>query len=177
MKPCDRWRDELADRALGACASPALAAHLAKCPACSAALAQLQARACEIDDGIRQLVASELSANAAARILAQVESRAPQRRSSPRWKTAAAAFAALVILAVWANETWKLRERREETVKALSAAADISNWRSPTQDLLRSPYDTLLKGPPRLGEYFYELKPGTLKMEHYAPRAKERENP
>ena len=175
MKPCDQWREALADCALGAPASPALAKHLENCPACSAALTKLQACAREIDDGIRQLAASEPSANSAARILAQVDSRALQRHWLPQWKAIAAAFAALVIVAVSANEMWKQRERLEETEKALSAAVDISSWRSPTQDLLRSPYDTSLKGPPRLGEYFYELKTDTLKMEHYAPRAKERE--
>lgn len=177
MKPCDPWREELADCALGLPASRALAKHLAKCSACSAALRKSQARVRDMDDGMRRFAAAEPSPNSAAIILAQIGSGVPQRPSLPHPRTIAAAFAALVILAVSAFTASRLRERREETEKAFSAAADISNWRSPTQDLLRSPYDSLRRGSPRLGEYFYELKPDTLPREHHAPRAKEKENP
>jgi hypothetical protein len=177
MKPCDPWREELADCALGLPASPALAEHLTKCSACSAALRKLQARVRDMDDGMRQLAAAEPSPNSAASILARVGSRVRQRPWLPHPRTIAAAFAALVIFAVSALTAWRLRERQAETEKALSAAADISNWSSPTQDLLRSPYDSLRRGPPRLGKYFFELKPDTLNREHHAPRAKEKENP
>jgi anti-sigma factor RsiW len=175
MKPCDPWRQELADCALGAPASAALAEHLEECPACSAALDKWQARVREIDTGIRQLAASEPSPNAAAHILAHVGSR--QRRWLPRGRTIVAAFAALIILAVTVQGVLRLREARGEMEKALSAAAYISDWRSPTQNLLHSPYDAMHKDSPRLGEYFYELERDALKMKHYLPRAKETEKP
>jgi hypothetical protein len=177
MKPCDPWREELANCALGLPASRALAEHLTKCSACSTALRKLQARVRDLDDGMRRLTAAEPSPNSAASILAQIGSRVPQRPWLSHPRTIAAAFAALVILAVSAFTASRFRERRQETEKALSAAADISKWRSPTQDLLRPPYDSLRGGSPRLGEYFYELKPDTLNRERYTPRAKEKENP
>lgn len=75
-------------------------------------------------------------------------------------------FAALIILAVTVEGVLRLREARESTEKALSAAAYISEWRSPTRNLLRSPYDAVHKDSPRLGEYFFELKTDSLKTKH-----------
>jgi hypothetical protein len=177
MKPCDPWRQELSDYALGAVPSAALAKHLQDCLAYSAALGKWQARLRDINDGLRQLVAKEPSANGADAILAQVRSRARPRPWSSREQVAAAAIAALVILAVSLGVVSGLREKRRETDKTLLAATRISNWRSPTQDLLRSPYDTLHRTPPRLGEYFYPFKTDTLNVDHQAPREKEDENP
>lgn len=36
--------------------------------------------------------------------------------------------------------------------------ATISDWRSPTESLLRSPSDDLLRSTPRLGNFYYELQ-------------------
>lgn len=88
-----------------------------------------------------------------------------------------ATFAALIILAVTVQGVLRLREAREAAEKALSAAAYISEWRSPTRNLLRSPYDAVHKDSPRLGEYLYELETNSLKTKHYIPRAKETERP
>src|ERR1700692_3071817 len=101
MNPCDRWRDGIAEHALGSPAEPELAEHLAKCPACSAALARMQSVTRAIDGGIRQMAAAEPVANGPARIVAQVRSRAEQVRWwQPTGRTVVAAFAVLVFLAV-----------------------------------------------------------------------------
>lgn len=176
MKPCNHWRQKLADYALDTPPSAELTEHLQKCPACSAALDKWRLRVREIDEGIRQLAVPEPSTNAVARILARVDSRNRQQRWFPSGRTVAAAFAALVILALSVEGMVTLRHRRDETQKTLSAAAYVSNWKSPTQNLLVSPYDALPKRSPRLGKYFYDLKTDNLKIEHYAPRAKEKEN-
>lgn len=176
MKPCDLWREKLTECALGAPASAALTEHLQHCPACSAALRESQARLRKVDDGIRALVASEPAANAAKEILSSVESRVRSRRWFSPAMSAAAAFAVLVILAVSLAVVWKY-EKRKDLEETLSAAASISNWKSPTQDLLHSSYDSLHKGPPRLGEYFYPVKTNASKVNHPAPLEKERQNP
>lgn len=177
MKPCNHWREELADHVLGAPAGPALSAHLEQCPACSSALREWQARIRKVDDAIRQLAASEPFADAASRVLTDLRSR---RRSGiwvPQWKTAAAAFAGFAILAATLTYAWWTREQRKETDRVLSAAGGIASWKSPTQGLLRSPDEFWRKRPPRLGEYFYELKPDVLKIENLVHRGKEREDP
>lgn len=177
MKPCDHWREELANHVLGAPASAALAGHVEECAACSSALREWQAHMRGIDEGIRQLAASEPSAEVASRVMASVRSRSKPIAWVPQWKTAAAALAGLLILGASVTVVWRTREQRKQTEQVISAAAGISSWTSPTQDLLRSSYEAWRKSPPRLGEYFYELKTDGLKMEHPARRGKEKEDP
>jgi anti-sigma factor RsiW len=176
MKPCDQWREALADFALGSPADSRLAEHLGKCAACSAALARMQSLTREVDAGVRQLVSEEPDPNSAARILAEVGTTAEQARPLPTGRTIAAAFAVAVLLTFSLGELWRLRTQREETERALSAAAEIFTWKSPTRELLRSPYDSLLKSAPRLGETFYPLDTGSLKKDSSARRTKEKQN-
>jgi hypothetical protein len=178
MKPCDRWRESLAEFALGAPADPGLEEHLQKCASCSGALAKMQSLTGEIDRGIRQLAFAEPDVEAAPRILAEVAARAEQsRRWGPAGRTIAAAFAAVAFLAASLGISWRHRAQREETERALSAAAGISRWRPPTRELLRSPYDGLLTGGPRLGETFYHLDTGGFGTGHSARGAKEKLKP
>jgi hypothetical protein len=178
MKPCERWRASLAEFALGAPADPGLAEHVRKCASCSVRLAKMQSLTGEIDRGIQQLAFAEPDVKAAARILAEVASQAePSRWWRPAGRTIAAAFAAVVFLAVSLGISWRYRAQRQETERALSAAAGISRWKPPTRELLRSPYDSLLKGAPRLGETFYRLDTGGSGTDHSARGAKEKQKP
>jgi hypothetical protein len=70
---------------------------------------------------------------------------------------------------------WRVRSQREDAEVALSMASRISSWKSPTQELLRSPYESVLSGTPRLGEGFYQLDAGGLKRKNSAPRVKEKQ--
>jgi anti-sigma factor RsiW len=175
MKPCEHWRETLGEHALGSAADPELAEHLRKCAACSAALAKMQSLTREIDAGVRRLVAEEPEANGAARIVAEVDARAEQDRWLPTGRAIAAAFTAVVFLAASLGVLWRLRVQREDAERALSVAARISSWKSPTQKLLRSPYESELKGTPRLGEGFYRLDSGGVRTDNSAPRAKEKQ--
>jgi hypothetical protein len=178
MKPCDRWRESLAEFALGAPADPGLAEHLQKCRSCSVALAKLQSLTGEIDRGIQQLAFAEPDVEAAAGILAEVASRAEQSRGwGPAGRTIAAVFAAVAFLAASLGISWRHRAQREETERALSAAAGISRWKPPTRELLRSPYDGLLRGGPRLGETFYRLDTGGFGTGQSARGRKEKRKP
>jgi hypothetical protein len=176
MNPCDRWRDGIAEHALGSPAEPGLGEHLANCPGCSAALARMQLVTRAIDGGIRQMAAAEPDANGAARIVAQVHSQTEQARWwQPAGRTVAAAFAVLIFLAASLGVMWRVRSQRENAEVALSMASRISSWKSPTQELLRSPYESVLSGTPRLGEGFYQLDGSGLKTKNSAPRVKEKQ--
>ena len=177
MKPCDYWRESLAELALGAPSAPGLAEHLGTCAACSAALAKMQLLTGEIDRGIQQLAHAEPDATGAARVLAQVSSRAAQTRWVLAGRTIAAAFAAVAFLAAALGISWRHRAQREETERALSAAAGISRWKPPTRELLRSPYDGLLRGGLRLGETFYRLDTDGFGTGHSARVRKEKRKP
>ena len=158
MKPCDQWREALADFALGSPGDSRLAEHLGKCAGCSAALAMMQSLTREIDAGVRQLVSGEPDVDGAARILAEVGTKAEQARWLPTGRTIAAAFAVAVLLTFSLGELWRLRTQREETERALSAAAEIFTWKSPTRELLRSPYDSLLKKRATPGRNFLSTR-------------------
>ena len=169
MKPCkDWWRERLAEHALGAPASDALESHLKECPRCVGALIEQRARAEQIDAGIRLLAASEPSPQSAARVLAVVRS-SRRRRWVPERKRLAAVLAGIAILTVSGDYVWRVHRQRVESERVLSAGAAIARWRSPTQDLLRSPAHAWLKAPPRLGEYFYPLKTDVWNKEKEGP--------
>jgi hypothetical protein len=175
MNPCDRWRYVLAEYALGSRVEPGLAEHLEKCSSCSAALAKLRTLTREIDGGIRQLAAVEPDAGGAGRILAEVRSRAEGSRWwQPTGRTVSAALVAVIFLAPSLGLFWRVRVHREDEEKALSAAAAISSWKSPTQELLRAPYASVLDGSPRLGKTFYPIERADLKSKNSTPRAKEK---
>jgi hypothetical protein len=176
MNPCDHWREGLAEHALGSPADPGLAKHLENCANCSAALARMQSLTGAIDHGIRQLASGEPDASGAAHILAELSFRAEETRWwQPTGATVAAAFAAVLFLTASIGVFWKVRLQREDGRRELSAAARISSWKSPTQELLRAPYESVLKGTPRLGEGFYQLEIGGRKTDHSARRAKEKQ--
>jgi hypothetical protein len=175
MNPCDHWREGLAEHALGSPADPGLAEHLENCSDCSAALARMKSLTGVIDHGIRQLASAEADASGAAHILAQLSSGSEETRCwQPTGATVAAAFAAVLFLAASFGLFWKVRIQREDAGKELSAAARISRWKSPTQELLRSPVASVLEGTPRLGEGFYQLEIGGRNTDHSARRAKEK---
>jgi len=150
MKPCDKWKEAVIECALGEPPGAALEQHLAACPVCSMALAAWRKRAAQLDATLQDLTAVEPGPHMPARILAGIEDGA----SRPfYWRLIPAA--ALAVIACAVVSLYRPAEPRRPgpaTVTALSA------WRSPTQSLLRSSADPLLKGVPRFGEGFLEMK-------------------
>ena len=157
MKPCDpRWREELANHALGLPASSALREHLASCAVCSATLREWQARIQKVDAGVQQLTASEPSPNAQSRLLAELRSK-PQHAWLRRWQWQTGALCGLFLVIALSFYRWKVFEQRREAEKLVFAASAIGRWKSPTEGLLRSSNDRWLAMPPQLGKYFYPL--------------------
>ena len=148
MIPCREWKDALIDHALGQSADAALEAHLAGCSACAAALRGWRERAAQLDPAIRQLTASEPGPYGPERIL----SRAAVQSRRPFYGRLVWALPLIVLLVL---ASYKLTRREPPVTHSLTA---LSNWRSPTQSLLRSPADPLLKDMPRLGEGYFQMK-------------------
>ena len=144
MNDCREWKDALIDHALGQSADAGLEAHLAGCPACTEALRGWRERAAQLDPAIRQITAGEPGPYGPERILARVA--LPPRR--PLYARLAWAPPLIILLAL---TFYKLSRPEPRIPLPLTA---LSTWRSPTQSLLRSPADPLLKDVPRLGEGF-----------------------
>lgn len=158
MTACADWREQLVDHALGLPVSPGLEAHLAGCAACASALAAWRAQVEQLDTGVRQLVASEPSPYLRSRVLAELNSQSARFVWVERWRRALAALAVVAGLAVLGYAVRGALERQKQ-VETVSAALALSQWRSPTEALLQSPADALLKTVPRLGESFFTIKP------------------
>ncbi|HKZ53458.1 MAG TPA: zf-HC2 domain-containing protein [Candidatus Acidoferrales bacterium] len=158
MNACHRWNDLLLDYAWGAC-EPAAAArvedHLAACAPCTATLADLRTREQQIDAALGQLVrGAEPSSHFRAHVLAAAQASAAPAAGQPAWKGALAAVAVVLLAAVFLPplaERWAaLTERRQTSVS-------LSEWRSPTESLLRAPAHELMQSAPRLGEFYFPL--------------------
>ncbi len=169
MKACEQWREEILDHALGRPAGAALAAHLHCCAACSGALAKWRERAGEMDAGIRRLAAAEPSPELEAQVLGRIHERSSATAWFSGWKVAGVLLACAAAIALFFYQSQLKIQREREQV--LSAAAALSRWRSPTATLMNSPSQQWLWTAPRLGETFFDLKPGTRSSKQ------EKENP
>jgi len=143
MNAHSQWEQSLVDHALGEPAGAELQAHLASCPECSAALEELRTRGGVLDSTLRQMAAQEPRPGGPQRVMARIgEPAAPIHVL--RWASATmAATAALVGLWMWSGY-------------GRPPASTLSTWRSPTESLLRSPADPLLKSVPRVGDAYFE---------------------
>lgn len=158
MTACADWREQLLDHSLGLPVSPGLEAHLAGCAACASALAAWRVQVEQLDTGVRQLVASEPSPYLRSRVLAEINSQSARFVWVERWRRELAALAVVASLTVLAYIVRGALERQKQ-VETVSAALALSQWRSPTEALLQSPADALLKTVPRLGEPFFTITP------------------
>ena len=148
MTDCQKWKDALIDHALGQPADAALEEHLAACPACAEVLRAWRERAAQMDPAIRQITTVEPGPYGPERILSRVALR-PRR---PLYGRLAWVLPLVILLALTFYKLYRPEPRAPLPLTALST------WRSPTQSLLRSPADPLLKDVPRLGEGFFQMK-------------------
>jgi anti-sigma factor RsiW len=151
MTTCHRWNDELVDSALGRTPTPELSAHLALCAECSDALEAWRARASAMDRMLTRLARPEPRSGGPERVLARIATTAP----ATAWLRFVSATFAMVVLACLIVFT----------ARPVRTTASLSTWRSPTQSLLRSAADPLLRSVPRLGDGLLEMHP---EKENYA---------
>lgn len=149
MNACREWKDRLLDVALGAPAKE-LEVHLAVCPACAAALADFRAQRQRLDAAVHQLVgAAEPSPALRARVLAAVESVPAAGQAQPASVGALAAVAVIVLAGLLLDQP----------ATAPRPLTSLSDWRSPTDWLLETPGDALLRSTPRVGDFYFPLEP------------------
>lgn len=146
VRPCRQWEERLTDVALGGAYEPALEAHLTSCQACAAALETLRARASQLDETLRNMAAAEPPAGLADRIMLGIE-----ERPAPRWNWRLALAGVVLSVALIV-----MLDRRATQPPAPDVTTAISQWRSPTESLLRSHSDSLFSTIPRFGEKYGE---------------------
>jgi hypothetical protein len=158
MTGCNKWKGELFNVALGQRASSALEQHLASCAGCREVLASLRERSGQMDAGLRALVnAEEPSPAFRGRLMQSIEAR---RSSEFHWRgpvrvlAAGAALAALVFAFAISVDH---RSGTRDFLTSRSNSAAISDWRSPTDALLRTSAAEFLTTSPRLGETYFPM--------------------
>ena len=154
---CEKWKDPLREAALTGTTAKELEEHLRGCAKCSAELDEVRARAARLD-ALLPLVAqgAEPSADFRARVLAAAAA-ASERKGARPWRvwTLAGATAAFVLLMIGAT----MYRRAAQTIPAeeLAAVQRLAEWRSPSDGLLMTPGQEILKTMPRLGKSYLNV--------------------
>jgi ElaB/YqjD/DUF883 family membrane-anchored ribosome-binding protein len=155
---CEKWRDPLREAALTGTTAKELEEHLRSCAKCSAELDEVRARA-ERLDALLPLVTqgAEPSADFRARVLAAAAATREGKRARPWrvWTLAGAAAAVVVALVIG----MALQRRTARTIlgSELAGAQKLAEWRAPSDGLLVTPGQEILRTVPRLGESYLNV--------------------
>jgi hypothetical protein len=155
---CAKWKDELLEAALTETAAAGLREHMLKCADCTADSAALRARNERLDT-LLPLVAqgSEPSVDFRARVLAAAEASETSRGIAwPEWQRAGA-MAAILVVALVISFTLYRRDARTLPQGELEAVQKLSEWRAPSDALLKTPGLEILQTTPRLGETYLQV--------------------
>jgi anti-sigma factor RsiW len=157
---CEKWKDPLREAALTGTTAKELEEHLRSCAKCAAELDEVRARA-ERLDALLPLVAqgAEHSADFRARVLAAATKEAKRARPWRVW-TLAAATAASVVLMIGAAMYWRAAHGGvAQTIQDTKVAAvqKLAEWRAPSDSLLVTPGQEILRTMPKLGESYLNV--------------------
>jgi hypothetical protein len=152
---CEKWKDQLLEAALTGAMAKDLEEHLRSCVKCSAELDEGRARAARLE-ALLPLVAqgAEPSADFRAGVLAA----AGEGKRAGRWRmwTLAGAAAAIVVV-VMIGVNLQRRTARMIAENELAAAQKLAEWRAPSDGLLVTPGQEILRTTPRFGESYLNV--------------------
>jgi hypothetical protein len=155
---CEKWKDPLREAALTGATAKDLEEHLRSCAICSAELGEVRACAARLD-ALLPLVAqgAEPSADFRARVLAAAEATGEGKRARPWRAWTLAGAAAVVVVVLMISVTFQRRTARMIPLEELAAAQKLSEWRAPSDGLLVTPGQEILRNMPRLGESYLNV--------------------
>jgi hypothetical protein len=154
---CEKWNDQILEAALTGAASTDFEKHLRGCAICSSALDAARARKAQMDQ-LLPLVArgAEPPVDFRARVLVAAEA-ANEGKRARHWRlwTLAGTAAAIVVLVI--GVTMYRRTAQAVPEEELAAAQKLAEWRAPSDGLLRTPGQEILKAMPRLGKSYLNV--------------------
>lgn len=149
--PCEKWKDHLLEAALTGARPKDLELHLRNCEGCAVELRELEAIR-ERQDSLLPLLArgSQPSLDFRTRVMAAAEAASKSGRA-PRWRVwvLVGATAAAVTVFLVQRGTVRTTEAKE-----LAGAQKLAEWRAPSDSLLKTPGQEILKTTPKLGESY-----------------------
>jgi hypothetical protein len=154
---CEKWRDQLLEAALTGATAKDFEEHLRSCTICSTELDVVRERKARMDE-LLPLVArgAEPPADFRARVLAAAEAAGEGKRTR-RWRlwTLAGATAAMVMLMIGAA----MYRRTAQTIPRdeITAIQKLAEWRAPSDSLLMTPGQEILKTTPKLGQSYLSV--------------------
>jgi len=154
---CEKWKDELLDAALSGAAGKDLEEHLRTCRGCAQELKSLEVSRARLD-ALLPMVAqrSEPSTGFRTRVLAAAEAASERKRAS-HWRgwtlvgTMATAVTVLMFVVAWHRRT----ERRVQ--EEIAVAQKLMEWRAPSDSLLATPGQEIVRTTPKLGESYLKF--------------------
>ena len=155
---CESLKDQLLEAALTGSLAAGLEEHLRTCTICSEEMDNVRTRKARLDT-LLLLVAqgSEPSANFRARVLAAAEAAREGKQARP-WRVWTLAGATAVVVAVlMIGVTLQRRAARMIPRDELAAAQKLAEWRAPSDGLLVTPGQEILRTMPRLGESYLNV--------------------
>ena len=152
--PCEKWKGELLEAALTGARPKNLELHLQDCKGCAAELRELETIRARQDSLLPLLVGgSQPSSDFRTRVLAAAEAES-ERKRAPRWRVWALVGATVAAVVVFTVQRGAVRKGEREE---LAAAQKLAEWRAPSDSLLKTPGEEILKSTPKLGESYLRV--------------------
>jgi hypothetical protein len=159
---CEKWQDRLREAALAGTVARDLEEHLRTCANCSAQLDEVRARAERLDALLPMLMqGAEPTANFRAGVLAAAEAASEKKRTRPWRVWTLSGPAAMVVVVLMIGLAVQRRAARTIPADELAAAQKLAEWRAPSDGLLLTPGQEILRKLPRLGESYLKVPPKT----------------
>lgn len=161
---CEKWKDQLLEAALTGARAKDFELHLRNCKGCSTELRELDAVRARQDALLPLLVrGSQPSPDFRARVLAAAADQAAgERNRAPRWRVWALAGATVAVATVFLAQRSAVRKDEAEE---LAAAQKLVDWRPPSDSLLKTPGQEILKTTPKLGDSYLHVPVNKLEEE------------
>jgi anti-sigma-K factor RskA len=155
---CSKWKDQLLEAALTGTVAGELEDHLKTCTQCAAELEALRARREQMDALLPWVARGpELPADFRARVIAAAEAAGHRKRAWPARGWLLAGATAVVVAALLIVLSSRHTTRQTTTPAELAAAEKLAEWQPPTDVLLRTPGQEILRTTPRLGESYVNI--------------------
>jgi hypothetical protein len=155
---CTKWKDQLLEAALTGAAAGGLEEHVLMCTNCAEELAALRARRERLDALLPLVVqGAEPSTEFRARVLAAAGAASETKRGHPWRVWGLAGATAVIVAALTIGLTLHRREVGTVPKADLAAAEKLVEWRAPSDVLLKTPGQEILRTTPRLGESYLRV--------------------